>query len=170
MDEKAIAENLMKQGTKELNRSIIWGGPNYSKAAYLYEEAGLIYRKSKLWVQLAMVAIELAEFYIKLNKRNYAAFSFVDGAEICLSAKNENKAISCYDKAVREFENIGYSKRAATYCEKIGQLHEKQQNIPMAVYYFEQACDHFQHCNEEASADECSEKVKQLRTLYEQEV
>ncbi|KAI3880767.1 hypothetical protein MKW92_035134 [Papaver armeniacum] len=165
MADKAKAENFMKQAEKELNRWVIWGGPNYLKAAHLYEEAGFLFRKSKSWVQAALVFIKVAECHLMLNSVNYAALSFVDGAQNSTFAKDYGKAIACYEKAVQLFEKIGKSDKACKYCKEIGQLYEDRQKIPMAIFYFGRAATHFQFQQNKEAFAECAKKVKKLRNL-----
>ncbi|KAI3957575.1 hypothetical protein MKW92_027739 [Papaver armeniacum] len=165
--EEAKAEECMKQAAKELNCWFIWGGPQYLKAADQYRKAAYYYKQSKSWVEAAVASQKAAECRLELNYVNYAALCFLDAAYNHICAEDTEKAISCFEKAVRFFEKIQKSDYTAKYCKKVGDLYETQQRIPMSIFYFERAADHFQHDDDEVSAIQCMEKVAHLRSLRE---
>ncbi|XP_054799902.1 alpha-soluble NSF attachment protein 2 [Prosopis cineraria] len=165
-DQLARAEEFDAKAEKKLNS---WGlfGSKYEDAADLFDKAANSYKLAKAWDKAGSTYIKLANCYIKVESKHEAAQAYVDAAH-CYKKTNINEAVSCLDKAVNAFCEIGRLSMAARYFKEIAELHESEQNIEQAIVYYEKAADFFANEEVTTSANQCKQKVAQFAAQLEQ--
>ncbi|KAK3017493.1 hypothetical protein RJ639_005997 [Escallonia herrerae] len=110
--------------------------------------------------------IKLANCYNKINElgvsnRRYEAASAYRDAGNCYKKTSAKQAIECLDKAVNMFLGNGKLNMAARYCKEIGEIHEQEQNIELAIDYFERSAELFNSEEATTSANQSKQKVAQ---------
>ncbi|PON79077.1 NSF attachment protein [Parasponia andersonii] len=165
-DQIAKAEEFEKKAEKKLNG---WGlfGSKYEDAADLFDKAANSFKLAKSWDRAGSTYIKLANCHLKLESKHEAAQAYVDAAH-CYKKTSVNEAISCLEKAVHLFCDIGRLNMAARYFKEIAELYESEQNIEKAIEFFEKAADFFQNEEVTTSANQCKQKVAQFAAQLEQ--
>ncbi|XP_026453808.1 alpha-soluble NSF attachment protein 2-like isoform X2 [Papaver somniferum] len=157
------AKKFMEDAAKKMiNRS-------FAKAADFYQNAGLHYESLNLWVEAAEAFLKVAECrLLKVAKcgsessdKHFAALAYVQAAYHYKSVDDNDKAISCLEKAVRQFETLKMFDQAARFCKVTGEWYENQSNWEGSICFFKKAANHFHHGKNDAET-ECREKVKEL--------
>ncbi|ESW35591.1 hypothetical protein PHAVU_001G247900 [Phaseolus vulgaris] len=111
--------------------------------------------------------LKLANCHLKLESKHEAAQAQVDAAH-CYKKTNINEAVSCLDRAVNIFCDIGRLSMAARYLKEIAELYESEQNIDQALVYYEKSADFFQNEEVTTTANQCKQKVAQFAAQLEQ--
>lgn len=165
-DQIAKAEEFEKKAEKKLNG---WGlfSSKYEDAADLFDKAANSFKLAKSWDRAGSTYIKLANCHLKLESKHEAAQAYVDAAH-CYKKTSVNEAISCLEKAVHLFCDIGRLNMAARYFKEIAELYESEQNIEKAIEFFEKAADFFQNEEVTTSANQCKQKVAQFAAQLEQ--
>ncbi|XP_028778803.1 alpha-soluble NSF attachment protein 2-like [Neltuma alba] len=165
-DQLARAQEFEAKAEKKLNS---WGlfGSKYEDAADLFDKAANSYKLAKAWDKAGPTYIKLANCYFKVESKHEAAQAYVDAAH-CYKKTNISEAVSCLDKAVNTFCEIGRLSMAARYFKEIAELHESDQNIEQAMVYYEKAADFFGNEEATTSANQCKQKVAQFAAQLEQ--
>ncbi|PON83245.1 NSF attachment protein [Trema orientale] len=165
-DQIAKAEEFEKKAEKKLNG---WGlfSSKYEDAADLFDKAANSFKLAKSWDRAGSTYIKLANCHLKLESKHEAAQAYVDAAH-CYKKTSVNEAISCLEKAVHLFCDIGRLNMAARYFKEIAELYESEQNIEKAIDFFEKAADFFQNEEVTTSANQCKQKVAQFAAQLEQ--
>ncbi|XP_024018217.1 alpha-soluble NSF attachment protein 2 [Morus notabilis] len=164
-DQTARAEEFEKKAEKKLSG---WGlfSSKYEDAADLFDKAGNCFKLAKSWDRAGATYIKLANCHLKLESKHEAAQAYVDAAH-CYKKTSINEAISCLEKAVHLFCDIGRLNMAARYFKEIAELYESKQNIEKAIEFFEKAADFFQNEEVTTSANQCKQKVAQFAAQLE---
>ncbi|EXB25858.1 Alpha-soluble NSF attachment protein [Morus notabilis] len=185
-DQTARAEEFEKKAEKKLSG---WGlfSSKYEDAADLFDKAGNCFKLAKSYVngggmdlgsgllpygfevlgdRAGATYIKLANCHLKLESKHEAAQAYVDAAH-CYKKTSINEAISCLEKAVHLFCDIGRLNMAARYFKEIAELYESKQNIEKAIEFFEKAADFFQNEEVTTSANQCKQKVAQFAAQLE---
>ncbi|KAK4277767.1 hypothetical protein QN277_015715 [Acacia crassicarpa] len=165
-DQLARGEEFEAKAEKKLNS---WGffSSKHEDAADLFDKAANSFKLAKAWDKAGSTYIKLANCYFKVESKHEAAQAYVDAAH-CYKKTNINEAVSCLDKAVNIFCEIGRLSMAARYFKEIAELHESEQNIEQAIVYYEKAADFFANEEVTTSANQCRQKVAQFAAQLEQ--
>ncbi|GMN41200.1 hypothetical protein TIFTF001_010419 [Ficus carica] len=165
-DQIARAEEFEKKAEKKLSG---WGlfSSKYEDAADLFDKAGNCFKLAKSWDRAGATYVKLANCHLKLESKHEAAQAYVDAAH-CYKKTSVNEAISCLEKAVHLFCDIGRLNMAARYFKEIAELYEAEQNIEKAIVFFEKAADFFQNEEVTTSANQCKQKVAHFAAQLEQ--
>ncbi|KAG6602599.1 Alpha-soluble NSF attachment protein 2 [Cucurbita argyrosperma subsp. argyrosperma] len=165
-DQLAKGEEFEKKAVKKLNG---WGlfGSKYEDAADLFDKAANSYKLAKSWDKAGSTYTKLAGCHLKVESKHEAAQAYVDAAN-AYKKTSIKEAISCIEQAVNLFCDIGRLSMAARYLKEIAELYESDQNIELAIGYFEKAADLFQNEEVTTSANQCKQKVAQFAAQLEQ--
>ncbi|ESW35592.1 hypothetical protein PHAVU_001G247900 [Phaseolus vulgaris] len=165
-DQLSKAEEFEKKAEKKLAG---WGlfGSKYEDAADLFDKAANSFKLAKSWDRAGATYLKLANCHLKLESKHEAAQAQVDAAH-CYKKTNINEAVSCLDRAVNIFCDIGRLSMAARYLKEIAELYESEQNIDQALVYYEKSADFFQNEEVTTTANQCKQKVAQFAAQLEQ--
>ncbi|KAK7379422.1 hypothetical protein VNO80_04882 [Phaseolus coccineus] len=165
-DQLSKAEEFEKKAEKKLAG---WGlfGSKYEDAADLFDKAANSFKLAKSWDKAGATYLKLANCHLKLESKHEAAQAQVDAAH-CYKKTNINEAVSCLDRAVNIFCDIGRLSMAARYLKEIAELYESEQNIEQALFYYEKSADFFQNEEVTTTANQCKQKVAQFAAQLEQ--
>ncbi|XP_073119315.1 alpha-soluble NSF attachment protein-like [Henckelia pumila] len=165
-DQIARAEEFVKKAEKKLGG---WGifGSKHDDAADLFDKAANAYKLGKSWDQAGAVYIKLANCYLKLDSKHEAANAYADAAH-CYKKTNPKESISCLQQSVNLFLDIGRLNMSARYCKEIAELYEQQENLELAIVYYERAADLFQSEEVSTSANQCRQKIAEFSAQLEQ--
>ncbi|KAJ1387602.1 Tetratricopeptide-like helical domain superfamily, partial [Sesbania bispinosa] len=142
-------------------------GSNYEDAAELFRKSANSFKLGKSWDKAGSIFIKSAKCHMKLDSKHDAANAYVDAAN-CYKKTSKKGAISCLDKAVTLFTEIGRHIMAAKYYKEIGELYELDQDIEHAKSYFERAAEHYEHEDATTSMIQCKQKVAQFSAQLQQ--
>ncbi|KAL5720877.1 hypothetical protein ACHQM5_013506 [Ranunculus cassubicifolius] len=159
-DHISNGEEFEKKAEKKING---WGlfGSKYEDAAELYEKAANSYKLGKSWEKAAAMYLKLAGCHIKLESKHETASAYVDAAN-AYKKISPKEAISCLEKAVTFFSEIGRLSMAGKYCKEIGELYEADKDSTQAIKYLERAAELFSSEEVTTTANQCRLKVAQL--------
>nr|ARD05064.1 SNAP18 protein [Glycine max]ARD05067.1 SNAP18 protein [Glycine max] len=165
-DQLSKGEEFEKKAEKKLSG---WGlfGSKYEDAADLFDKAANCFKLAKSWDKAGATYLKLASCHLKLESKHEAAQAHVDAAH-CYKKTNINESVSCLDRAVNLFCDIGRLSMAARYLKEIAELYEGEQNIEQALVYYEKSADFFQNEEVTTSANQCKQKVAQFAAQLEQ--
>ncbi|GAV62462.1 TPR_8 domain-containing protein [Cephalotus follicularis] len=165
-DQLARAEEFEKKAEKKLTG---WGifGSKHEDAADLFDKAANSFKLAKSWDKAGQAYVKLANCHLKLDSKHEAAQAYVDAAH-CYKKSNTSESISCLERAIAMFCDIGRLSMAARYYKEIAELYESEQNIEQAVVNFERAADFFQNEEITTTANQCKQKVAQYAAQLEQ--
>lgn len=165
-DHVARGEDFEKKAEKKLNS---WGlfGSKYEDAADLYDKAANSFKLAKSWDKAGSLYVKLADCHLKLDSKHEAAQAFADAAN-CYKKTSIKESISCLERAIESYLDIGRISMAARYQKDIAELYEQEQNLEQAIVYYERAADLFQGEEVTTSANQCKQKVAQYAAQLEQ--
>ncbi|KAG6402058.1 hypothetical protein SASPL_138929 [Salvia splendens] len=165
-DHLARAEDFESKAVKKLSG---WGlfGSKFEDAADLFDKAANSFKLSKSWDRAGAVYVKLANCHLKLDSKHEAANAYADAAH-CYKKCNTQESISCLEESVNIFLDIGRFNMSARYYKEIAELYEHDQNLELAIVYFEKAVDLFQSEEVSTSANQCKQKVAQYAAQLEQ--
>lgn len=165
-DHVARGEDFEKKAEKKLNS---WGlfGSKYEDASDLYDKAANSFKLAKSWDKAGSLYVKLADCHLKLDSKHEAAQAFADAAN-CYKKTSIKESISCLERAIESFLDIGRISMAARYQKDIAELYEQEQNLEQAIVYYERAADLFQGEEVTTSANQCKQKVAQYAAQLEQ--
>ncbi|RZB94254.1 alpha-soluble NSF attachment protein 2-like isoform X1 [Glycine soja] len=115
----------------------------------------------------ASLFVKSAKCHLKLDSKYDAANAYVDAAH-CYKKTSTSGAISCLNKAVTIFTEIGRHIMAAKYSKEIGELYELDQDIEHARSYYERAAELFEIGDAATSVIQCKVKVAQFCAQLQQ--
>lgn len=165
-DQEAKGYEFEKKADKKMQGWSIFGS-KYDDAAELYEKAGNSYKLAKSWDKAGSTYIKLANCHLKLESKHEGASAYVDAAN-CYKKTNNQEAVRCLNLAVNLFMEIGRLSMAAKHCKEIGDLYETEENLELAMEYFERAADLFRGEEVTSTANQCQLKVAQFAAQLEQ--
>ncbi|KAK4766269.1 hypothetical protein SAY87_007911 [Trapa incisa] len=165
-DQLARGEEFEMKAEKKLN-SWSFLGSKYEDAADLFDKAANCFKLAKAWDRAGSTYIKLAGCHLKSESKHEAASSNVDAAN-CYKKTSPKDAISCLERAVNLFMEIGRLNMAARYYKEIAELNESDQNIEGAIDNFERAAELFESEEVTTSANQCKQKVAQFAAQLEQ--
>ncbi|KAK4777019.1 hypothetical protein SAY86_005707 [Trapa natans] len=172
-DQLARGEEFEMKAEKKLN-SWSFLGSKYEDAADLFDKAANCFKLAKAWDRAGSTYIKLAGCHLKASStclmsesKHEAASSNVDAAN-CYKKTSPKDAISCLERAVNLFMEIGRLNMAARYYKEIAELNESDQNIEGAIDNFERAAELFESEEVTTSANQCKQKVAQFAAQLEQ--
>ncbi|XP_057981051.1 alpha-soluble NSF attachment protein 2 [Malania oleifera] len=162
----ARGEDYEKKAEKKLNG---WGlfSNKYEDAADLYDKAANSFKLAKSWDKAAIANVNLASCHLKVDSKHEAAQAYVDAA-VCYKKINIKEAISCLERAINLFLDIGRFNMSARYYKDIAELYENEQNYEQAMANYEKASELFQSEDVTTSANQCKQKIAQFAAQLEQ--
>eukprot|EP01018_Ginkgo_biloba_P016980 Gb_01513 [translate_table: standard] len=164
--QEAKGDEFEKKAEKKMRGWALFGS-KYDDAAELYEKAGNSYKLAKSWDKAGAAYIKLSDCHLKLESKHEAASAYVDAAN-CYKKFNAQEAVRCLNLAVNLFMEIGRLSMAAKHCKEIGDIYETEENLELAMQYFERAGDLFQGEEVTSTANQCRLKVAQFASQLEQ--
>ncbi|XP_044472900.1 alpha-soluble NSF attachment protein-like isoform X1 [Mangifera indica] len=165
-DHLAKAQEFEKKAEKKIKSWSLFGS-RYDDAAELYAKSANHFKLAKSWDRAGSLYVILSDCHLKSDNKHEAAIACVDAAN-CYKKTSNKGAISCLDRAVSIFLDIGRFSIAARYCKDIGELYELEQNNEKAILYFERASEYFENAEATTSANQCKLKVAQFSAQQEQ--
>ncbi|GLJ25249.1 hypothetical protein SUGI_0483340 [Cryptomeria japonica] len=165
-DQEAKGYEFEKKADKKIQGWTIFGS-KYDDAAELYDKAGNSYKIAKSWDKAASAYIKLASCHLKLESKHEAASAYVDAAN-CYKKTNSQEAVRCLGLAINLFMEIGRLSMAAKHCKEIGEIYESEENLELALEYFERAAELFRGEEVTSTANQCQLKVAQFAAQLEQ--
>lgn len=111
--------------------------------------------------------VKLSNCHLKLDSQHEAATACADAAKCYRKTANKG-AISCFERAMNIFLDMGRYTMAAKYCKEIGEWHEQEQNLEQAIIYFERAADYFEYQEATSLSNQCKLKVAEFSAQLEQ--
>ncbi|KAJ0028840.1 hypothetical protein Pint_34991 [Pistacia integerrima] len=165
-DHLAKAQEFEKKAEKKI-KSWSLSGSKYDDAAELYAKSANHFKLAKSWDRAGSLYTTLSDCHLKSDNKHEAATACVDAAN-CYKKTSNKGAISCLDRAVNIFVDIGRYSIAARYSKDIGELYELEKNNEKAVLYFERAAEYFENAEATTSANQCKLKVAQFSAQQEQ--
>ncbi|KAK7294799.1 hypothetical protein RJT34_17695 [Clitoria ternatea] len=166
-DHIARGQQLAKKAENKLQCCCALFASNYEDAAELFRKSANSFKLAKSWDKAASIFIKSSKCHLKLDNKYDAANAYVDAAN-CYKKTSTKGAISCLNKAVTIFSEIGRHIMAAKYSKEIGELYERNQEIEHAKSYFEKAGEHFEHEDATTSVIQCKIKVAQFSAQLQQ--
>ncbi|KAK4750153.1 hypothetical protein SAY87_027602 [Trapa incisa] len=171
-DHIARGEEYQMMAEKKLN-SWSFLGSKYEDAADLFDKAANCFKLSKAWDRAGSTYIKLADCHLKASStclsesKHEAASSNVNAAN-CYKKTSPKEAVSCLERAVNLFMEIGRLNMAARYYKEIAEMNESEHNIEGAIDNFERAAELFESEEVTTSANQCKQKVAQFAAQLEQ--
>lgn len=156
--EKA-AEQLAKAEKKLQSWSLF--SNKYEDAAELIEKAANNFKLAKLWDEAGAAFLKLTECHTKLESKHEVASCYVDAAN-AFKKTNQRKAISCLEKAIDAFTELGRLSLAGKHHKDIGEMLEGEGNMEKAMFHFEQAAELYEGEEQSSTANTCKLKVAQF--------
>lgn len=165
-DHLARGEEFEKKAEKKLSG---WGlfGSKYEDAADLYDKAANSFKLAKSWDKAGLTYVKLADCHLKLDSKHEAANAYADAAH-CYKKTTVKEAISCLERAIDMFLDIGRLNMAARYYKEIAELYESEQNYEQSIVNYEKAAELFQSEEVTTSANQCKQKIAQFAAQLEQ--
>ncbi|KAK9683657.1 hypothetical protein RND81_10G156900 [Saponaria officinalis] len=160
------AQDLEKKAEKKLTG---WGlfGNKHEDAADLYDKAANYYKLAKSWDQAGAVYEKLASCHLKLDSKHEAANAYTEAGHAYKKTSIKD-ATNCLEQSVNCFLEIGRLSMAARYCKEIAEIYEGDQNLDLAIFWYEKAADLFQSEEVSTSANQCRQKIAQYSAQLEQ--
>ncbi|KAG4992888.1 hypothetical protein JHK87_026345 [Glycine soja] len=152
-DHIAKGQELAKRAENKLHACCPLFGSNLEDAAELFHKSA--------------TSFKLAKSCMYLDSKYDAANAYVDAAH-CYKKTSTSGAISCLNKAVTIFTEIGRHIMAAKYSKEIGELYELDQDIEHARSYYERAAELFEIGDAATSVIQCKVKVAQFCAQLQQ--
>ncbi|KAK4800225.1 hypothetical protein SAY86_025590 [Trapa natans] len=165
-DHIARGEEYQMMAEKKLN-SWSFLGSKYEDAADLFDKAANCFKLAKAWDRAGSTYIKLADCHLKSESKHDAASSNVNASN-CYKKTSPKEAISCLERAVNLFMEIGRLNMAARYYKEIAEMNESEHNIEGAIDNFERAAELFESEEVTTSANQCKQKVAQFAAQLEQ--
>ncbi|KAL2330628.1 hypothetical protein Fmac_018209 [Flemingia macrophylla] len=187
-DHVAKGQELAKKAENKVHACCALFGSNYEDAAQLFHKSAISFKLAKSCLSLSLshtLSLQLAFLFLtvlflasgdkagslfvksskchmKLDNKHDAANAYVDAAH-CYKKTSTLGAISCLNKAVTIFTEIGRHIMAAKYSKEIGELYELGQDIEHAKSSFERTAELFEIGGDAAtSVIQCKLKVAQF--------
>ncbi|KAJ4841579.1 hypothetical protein Tsubulata_031086 [Turnera subulata] len=160
------AEELEKKALRRMNSLNIFGS-KYEDAAELFSQSANQFKLAKSWERAGSAFVKLSNCHLKLDSQHEAATAYADAAK-CYKKTSSKGAISCLERAMDIFLDLGRYSQAAKYCKEIGELYEQDQDHEKAIMYFERAADYFETQDATSLANQCKLKVAELSAQLEQ--
>lgn len=160
-------DDFKKQAEKTLKKNSffnkLFGNDNkYQDAIDLYERAAAQYKMSKNWEKAGDIYMICATIYIDKLKESSDGATMYEHAAKAYKYVNTDKTIKSYTLATEILmENNKFSISARLYKE-IGQLFEKDHNIPNAIKAFQKSADCYEADNSSNNANGMLIKVADL--------
>ncbi|KAG5014265.1 hypothetical protein JHK86_026526 [Glycine max] len=151
-DHIAKGQELAKRAENKLHACCPLFGSNLEDAAELFHKSATSFKLAKS---------------LQLDSKYDAANAYVDAAH-CYKKTSTSGAISCLNKAVTIFTEIGRHIMAAKYSKEIGELYELDQDIEHARSYYERAAELFEIGDAATSVIQCKVKVAQFCAQLQQ--
>ncbi|WMV60026.1 hypothetical protein MTR67_053411 [Solanum verrucosum] len=157
-DQISRGEELVKKAEKKLND---WGifGSKYHDAADLLYKAVDRFRFAKSWDRVGAVYVKLASCHLKLDQKHEAARSYDIAADYYKMTKNLKETISCLEKAAHILLDIGRLNATTRHYQEITKLYEHENNLELAIVYYQKTTDLFQSMDLTSSANQCRQKI-----------
>ncbi|KAG5008473.1 hypothetical protein AAZX31_09G257200 [Glycine max] len=166
-DHIAKGQELAKRAENKLHACCPLFGSNLEDAAELFHKSATSFKLAKSWDKAASLFVKSAKCHLKLDSKYDAANAYVDAAH-CYKKTSTSGAISCLNKAVTIFTEIGRHIMAAKYSKEIGELYELDQDIEHARSYYERAAELFEIGDAATSVIQCKVKVAQFCAQLQQ--
>lgn len=167
-DHVAKGQELAKKAENKLHACCALFGSNYEDAAQLFHKSATSFKLAKSWDKAGSLFVKSSKCHMKLDNKYDAANAYVAAAH-CYKKTSTPGAISCLNKAVTIFTEIGRHVMAAKYSKEIGELYEIDQDIENAKSNFERAAELFEiGGNAETSVIQCKLKVAQFYAQLQQ--
>ncbi|XP_044472901.1 alpha-soluble NSF attachment protein 2-like isoform X2 [Mangifera indica] len=116
-DHLAKAQEFEKKAEKKIKSWSLFGS-RYDDAAELYAKSANHFKLAKSWDRAGSLYVILSDCHLKSDNKHEAAIACVDAAN-CYKKTSNKGAISCLDRAVSIFLDIGRFSIAARYCKDI---------------------------------------------------
>ncbi|XP_027351683.1 alpha-soluble NSF attachment protein 2-like [Abrus precatorius] len=166
-DHIARGQQLAHKADNKLQCCCALFGSNYEDAAQLFHKSATSFKLAKSWDKAGSIFVKSSKCHMKLDNKYDAANAYVDAAH-CYKKTSTKGAISCLNKAVTIFTEIGRHIMAAKYSKEIGELYELNQDIEQAKSYFERAAELFELGDAATSVIQCKLKVAQFSAQLQQ--
>ena len=142
-------------------------GPDYSRAAELYQEAGNLFKMAKAWQEAGDAYMKAGNADILAGEPEESARRQINAAG-CYKKVNPELAIDALKKATEVFLKSGRFHLAASYEKECGEIYETSLNdLKNAAIFYEKAADRYVAEDSLATALGCQLKAAHLAALNE---
>lgn len=155
---------LVGQGDRKL-LSLGWFSNKYEDAAELFERGANQFKLGKMWKEAGETYMKLADVSMKLESKHDAASALVEAAKAfqkCEGEKEKRKTITCLERAVSLYTDMGRLGMAARQLREIAETLEKEESHQESMMFYEQAADLFFTDHSTAESNKCLLKVAQF--------
>ncbi|KAK6789531.1 hypothetical protein RDI58_013331 [Solanum bulbocastanum] len=97
--------------------------------------------------------------FYKLDHKLEVARAYDIAAEYYKMMKNLKEARSCLEKAAHLFLDIGRLNATRGHYQEIAKLYEHENNMGLAIVYYQKTADLFQSMDLTSSANQCRQKI-----------
>ncbi|WMV14370.1 hypothetical protein MTR67_007755, partial [Solanum verrucosum] len=168
-DQISRGEELVKKAEKKLNAVGDFSGPN-TMTLHIYSIKLLIASNSlnHVWDRVGAVYVKLASCHLKLDHKHEAARAYDSAADYYKMMKNLKEAISCLEKATHLILDIGRVNATRGHYQihkkifwiyEIAKLYEHENNLELAIIYYQKTTDLFQIMDLTSSSNQCRQKI-----------
>lgn len=172
-DSEAKGQQLMAEAEKKLKSSqgffgsMFGGAQKQEEACELYERAANQFKMAKKWNDAGNAFCQSASVHLLLEVKHQAASNYVDAAT-SYRKDDQEKAISCLQRAIEIYIDMGKFTQAAKHHMSIAEIYETNLvDLDKAVEHYEKAADYYRGEESNSSANKCLLKVAQYSAQQE---
>ncbi|KAL8590076.1 hypothetical protein ACOMHN_034307 [Nucella lapillus] len=154
--------------TKGFFGSMFSGGSSKQEdAAELYVRAANAFKMAKKWSMAGEAFCKAAELQLVLGSKHEAATHYVDAGN-CFRKGDANEAVSCIQRAIEIYTDMGRFSIAAKHHISVAEIYETElADMEKAVKNYEQAADYYKGEESNSSANKCLTKVAEYSAQLE---
>merc|ERR1711970_422892 len=172
-DNEAKANALVAEAEKKLSGGkgflggLFGGQSKQDEALECYGRAANLYKMAKKWSAAGQTFSTVAQHHSKLGNKHDAATNYVDAAN-CYKKSDPKEAVSCLNKSIDIYTDMGRFTIAAKHHQTIAEIYESDiADLDKAMTHYEQAADYFKGEESNSSANKCMLKVAQYAAQLE---
>ena len=134
----------------------------------MYVRAANMFKMAKKWSDAGRAFCEAAELHWKSGNKHDAATGYVDAA-VCFKKTDPKEAVSCLQKAIEIYTDMGRFNIAAKHHMTVAEIYESEiVDIEKAISHYEQAADYYKGEESRTSAHRCMLNVARYAAQLEQ--
>jgi len=170
-EQKAIA--YMNEAQKKLNSKGVFGGlfgsanSRLDEAIDLYVRGANMFKMAKKWSAAGNAFSEAAKLHEQAGNKHDRASCYVDAAT-CFKKSDPKEAVSCLEKAIEIYTDMGRFNMAAKHHITVAEIYESDAvDIEKAIQHYEQAADYYRGEESNTSANRCMLNVARYAAQLE---